>query len=92
MELVTVSSEAVADYLPRCEALAVRLKGLGGAEVDDLVQEGLIFCWLSLRQGMKPRTELIRGRMLNWVRFLQRHDGSLSYEDIMEEPSEADLG
>lgn len=85
MEPVTVSSEAVAEYLPRCEVLARPMVDMGGsgAEFDDLVQEGLIFCWTSLQRGVKPRTELIRGRMLNWVRYCRRHD-CLSYEEIME--------
>lgn len=62
------------DWLPRCESVARPLVGLGNAEFDDLVQEGWIFCWLSLRQGIRPRTEHIRHRMLNWCRYLQKLD------------------
>lgn len=46
-----------------------------GAELDDLVQEGLIFVWQSFGRGVYPNEELIEGRMLNWIRLMARQTG-----------------
>jgi DNA-directed RNA polymerase specialized sigma24 family protein len=73
---VAVSSEAVAEHKPRVEALAWRFNGLGGAEFDDLVQEGLIKVWLLLEEsddpGYIPANLVIERAMLDWVRVCRR--------------------
>lgn len=67
----------VQEYLGLCEDLAARLarpgsRGLNGVEHDDLVQEGLIFVWQSLARGITPAARLIRGRMVDYQRWLGR--------------------
>ena len=42
------------------------------AEEDDLVQEGWIAVWRWLEQGIEPTDAMIRNRMRNWCRTLQR--------------------
>lgn len=73
---MAVSSEAVAEHKPRVEALAWRFKGLGGAEFDDLVQEGLIKVWLLLEASDDPTyfpaNLVIERAMLDWVRVCRR--------------------
>jgi len=74
---MAVSSEAVAEHKPRVEALAHRMSGLGGAEFDDLVQEGLIKVWLLLEKSIDPTyipaNLVIERAMLDWVRVCRRH-------------------
>ena len=70
--------DAVAKYVELCEGLASSLvapgrRGRNGAEYDDLVQEGLIDVWQSLARGIRPSARTIRGRMLNYIRWLGRH-------------------
>ena len=79
---------AVAEYLPLTRYLATRLKAgfpddrFPEVEYDDLEQEGRIFVWQSLSRGIRPSSDLIRGRMLNWVRFLHA-EGRYSYEQVL---------
>lgn len=68
----TVSSEAVAAYRPLCAKLALQLDGVGGAEFDDLEQEGLIAVWDSLRNGFNPSQVVVGNRMRDWVRYCRR--------------------
>lgn len=79
---MTVTSEQVAAYRALVESLARRWVGLNQAEFDDLVQEGLIFVWLSLRAGARVSAEHIENRMKNWVRYLGRQV-PVDYEDLM---------
>lgn len=73
---MAVSSEAVAEHKPRVEALARRFNGLGGAEFDDLVQEGLVKVWLLLEESDDPTyipaNLVIERAMLDWVRVCRR--------------------
>ena len=69
---------AIEQYRGRAEALAVRLakpgtRGRNGVEFDDLVQEGLIDAWQSMSRGISPSDRNMRGRMLNYIRWLGRH-------------------
>lgn len=46
--------------------------GSGGAEYDDLVQEGSLKVFLLLRDGLPVTNTAIKNAMLNWVRFCRR--------------------
>lgn len=64
-------------YLGRCEALASSLarpgsRGINGVEYDDLVQEGMIAVWQTITKAITPSDKVIRGRMLNYMRWLGR--------------------
>lgn len=78
-------NEAVASHKSRVEALAKRLEGLGGAEFDDLVQEGLIKVWLLLEKSDAPSyipsNLVIERAMLDWVRVCRRQ-GFAGHEDL----------
>lgn len=81
-----VTDQAVAEYRSLVEALATEVhRSPGakrvGAEMDDLVQEGLISVWQSLERGHNPAT-VIRNRMKNWVTFLA-HRGERSYTTFL---------
>jgi DNA-directed RNA polymerase specialized sigma24 family protein len=91
---VQVSNEQVAQYWDACEALARPFVGRAGAEMDDLHQEGLIFVWESLADGVDPSARMIQNRMKNWVRTLsrQRRGDDLSLEEIAELNNEIELG
>jgi DNA-directed RNA polymerase specialized sigma24 family protein len=68
-------NEAVAAHKPRVEALAKRLDGVGGAEFDDLAQEGLIKVWHQLEQygpDYIPSNVVITNAMLDWTRYCRR--------------------
>lgn len=71
-------AEALADYWPLFEWHARRLQGTGGAEFDDLVQEGAFAAWLDLLEGFYPSDAVIKRAMINWIRFVS-HRG-LVYE------------
>ena len=67
-----VSSETLAEYLPRVESLARRFNKAGGAEFDDLVQEGLLKVFLLLRDEKLVSNTAIKNAMRDWVRFCFR--------------------
>jgi len=67
-----VSNEAVALYLPRVYNLARRFNGVGGAEYDDLVQEGSLHVFLKLRDGEPVSNTGIKNAMRDWVRKCSR--------------------
>lgn len=67
-----VSSEAVAQYLPRVNSYARRFNGRGGAEFDDLVQEALIRVFLNLRDDKPVTNTAIKNAMRDWVRKCYR--------------------
>ncbi len=62
----------VSAYASTCESLARRYAGRNGAEKGDLVQEGLIAVWLTLKAGKTPSAWMIENRMKDWVRYLGR--------------------
>lgn len=64
-------NERVAEHQPWVVATARKYVGWNGAELDDLVQEGLIAVWQTLERGHLPSGLVIEGRMKNWVRFLE---------------------
>ena len=79
-----VSNEAVAQYLPMVHSQARRFNGVGGAEFDDLVQEGLIKVFLNLRDGKPVSTTAVKNAMRSWVRKCYRRgfaDSELDAED-----------
>lgn len=67
-----VSDDEIAAYQGMIAREARTLEGIEGAEFDDLFQEGQIIVWRTLEQGVYPSKEVIRGRMLNWVRTVAR--------------------
>jgi hypothetical protein len=71
-------AEALADYWPLFEWHARKLNGVGGAEFDDLVQEGALASWLAMLEGFIPSDAVIQRAMINWIRFVS-HRG-LGYE------------
>jgi len=76
----------VAAYLPTCERLASSLarpgsRGINGVEFDDLVQEGLVNVWQTLSRGIRPSEKLIRGRMIDFMRWLGRQ--GVDYETML---------
>lgn len=83
-----VTSEDVASYLPRIERLARSFNGVGGAEYDDLVQEGSLKVFLLLRDELPVSNTAIKNAMRDWVRYCRRkgqsapmEDGALDYYD-----------
>jgi DNA-directed RNA polymerase specialized sigma subunit len=80
--VAAVRSEAVAKYHAHVTRLARKYVGYSQAEADDLVQEGYIAVWQTLARGLRPSTQVIEGRMLDWCNFLgrlQRND-AIAYE------------
>ena len=69
---MSVTSEEVAAYKQLVEKLARKQVGRAQAEFDDLVQEGLLAVFLSLRRGIRPSAEIIENRQRDWVRYLNR--------------------
>lgn len=68
-------SAEVEKYFGLCESLAASLvrpgsRGINGVEYDDVLQEGLIFVWQSLLRGVQPKATLVRGRMVDYQRWL----------------------
>lgn len=70
--MAAVTSEQVAAYDDLIVSLARLHNGRASAELDDLIQEGRIAVFLSLRRGIFPSKELIENRMRDYVRFLHR--------------------
>lgn len=79
-----VSNEAVSQYLPMVKNLALRFNGVGGAEFDDLVQEGSIKVYLNLRDGKPVSKTAVKNAMRDWVRKCYRRgfaDSELEAEE-----------
>jgi DNA-directed RNA polymerase specialized sigma24 family protein len=79
----------VAAYRGLAETLARPLVGMNGAEQDDLVQEGLITVWLALEAGITPSADIVRKRMLTWVKWLGRQN-PVPYEQMLPLEDERD--
>jgi DNA-directed RNA polymerase specialized sigma24 family protein len=47
-----------------------------GAEMDDLMQEGLISVWQQLGRGQPVSMGVVKNRMRDWVRLLARQTGN----------------
>jgi DNA-directed RNA polymerase specialized sigma24 family protein len=79
-----VSSEAVAQHLPRIEGYARRFTNRTfGCEFDDLVQEGSLRVFLLLRDGKPVSNTAIKNSMRDWRRKCIRRgfaDGELPEE------------
>lgn len=85
MSMSLVTSEDVEAYSGLIEGLARRITGYAGAEYDDLVQEGYISVFLTLRRGIRPSPQVVRGRMIDWTRYLRRltNNDAIAYEQIL---------
>lgn len=79
---MSVSNERVQMFEPMVRALARKYVGRNGAEYDDLVQEGLIDVWLTLRAGKFPSPKYIQMRMSRYCTFLAKHQ-HLSYDETV---------
>lgn len=66
-------NDRVAAYRGLVESLARKFVGWNGAELDDLVQEGLINVWQTLERGVTPAAEIIEYRMGSYTKWLGRH-------------------
>lgn len=80
-----VTDEQVAVYRDHVESLARRYVGFAEAELDDLVQEGLIAVWQAIGRGLRPSSEVIEGRMIDWLRYLRRlqHNDGIAYDLLL---------
>lgn len=70
-----VASDDVAAYHDLVKKQARRYVGRAGAELDDLVQEGLISVWTHLQNGFSPSVTAIHNAQKDWVRKLRRQNG-----------------
>jgi hypothetical protein len=83
--MASVSSEALAGYWPLFEYHARRLQGIGGAEFDDLVQEGAFSAWIAMEYGFYPSDDLIVRGMLDWIRFVSHRGLVYEYTEPLAE-------
>lgn len=74
-----VSDADIAAYRPLCTKLANQLDGYGGAEFDDLEQEGMIAVWQLLRHNFPVSSKAVADRMRDWIRKCKRR--GFSYAD-----------
>lgn len=75
-----VTSEDVAAYLPLIERLARSFNSVGGAEYDDLRQEGMLKVFLLLRDEQPVSTTAVKNAMRDWVRYCRRKGQSVLME------------
>lgn len=80
--------DIIAAYLPIVKKLAWKYTGSYGAEYEDLVQEGMIAVWNSVKRENEPMQVYIQWRMRNWVTFTQKQkagqtDGSWRDDDLL---------
>ena len=73
-------------WLPDITRIAWKFTGKNGAELDDLIQEGMISVWKSLDAGRNPSKTAIKNRMIDWTRFLNQRNKKhfRSYEEVVE--------
>jgi hypothetical protein len=83
----TVQDNDIRAFEQMVQVQAHRFVGVGGAEYDDLVQEGLVFVWLSLSKGITPSADLVSKRMISWIRFINKQN-PIPYNELL--PMEAD--
>lgn len=67
----------MASYLPRIERYARSFNGVGGAEFDDLVQEGSLKVFVLLRDEQPVSNTAIKNAMRDWVRYCRRKGFSI---------------
>jgi DNA-directed RNA polymerase specialized sigma24 family protein len=67
-----VVDHEVAAWLPAIEDIARRFSGVGGAEYDDLRQEGMIAVFMLLRRDLPPSRTAIKNRCRDWIRVCRR--------------------
>lgn len=72
----------IASYEAVLLPIALKLRGVEGAEVDDLMQEGRIAVWQCALLGVIPSVAIIYKRMLNWLRFI-RNQTPGDYDDML---------
>lgn len=70
--MLDVSDSDIAAYRPLCRRLANKYNDVGGAEFDDLEQEGMIAVWQLLRRGFPVSVQAVENRMRDWVRVCRR--------------------
>lgn len=69
---MAVSDDQITAHLPAIKSVARQFSGRWGAEMDDLIQEGMIAVWLSLEGKIDPTSTYIGFRMKNWTRLCQK--------------------
>jgi DNA-directed RNA polymerase specialized sigma24 family protein len=83
--VVAAMNDAVAAYEGHITSLARKYQGYADAEYDDLAQEGRIAVWTTLVKGIQPSTQVIEGRMLNWIRYIRRlqSNDQVAYDELL---------
>jgi hypothetical protein len=70
---IVVTDVEVAAYRGLVAQVAKRYVGVGGAEFDDLEQEGWIAAWGILSTGLfRPSVLIIERACVDWVRYCSR--------------------
>lgn len=81
-------SPEVAAYRDLVESIAKRFRSRNPlAELDDLIQEGLISVWLQLKDGADVEPDAVERHIRNYVRRLNspaRKGPTLSYDDAVD--------
>jgi DNA-directed RNA polymerase specialized sigma subunit len=73
----------IESWLPDITRIAMKFRGRAGAELDDLVQEGMISVWKALDSGACPSKTAIKNRMIDWCRYLDKNHTN-SYEVVVD--------
>jgi len=71
-EVLDISSAEVEAYEPLVYAVGMRYAGLDDVELDDLLQEGRIAVWLTLRRGSLPSELQVGDACRKWCRKCRR--------------------
>lgn len=78
----TVSNEAVAEYLPLIHHFAHKYNGVGGAEFDDLTQEGWLRVFINIKDEKPVTGQAIKNAMRDWCRKCRRQ--GIGHDDPSE--------
>lgn len=80
-----VTDTEVAAYAGLIKSLASKTLGYSDAEYEDLYQEGMIAVWLTLAHDHRVHKDVVRGRMLNYCRYLRRlhNNDAIAYEELL---------
>ena len=80
---MTYQEQVIAHWIPDIERIAWKFYGRNGAELDDLIQEGMISVWKNLEDGNSPSKTAIKNRMVDWTRYCKKQNNK-TYEELVE--------